>query len=275
MNSPETAQTLQKIIGADGTTVVYRRFGTGRRLITALHSLALEGSWYEPLAEALGEDYSLLVPDFRGHGESERGTTQISLALIARDIAAIWDAENVKSSVILGISLGGMVAQAVTGSFPERVDAQILMATRGAYDEAAARGTRARADEVRAPQGLEHVEDATMYRWFGEGSHNAADPLVAKARSQFLGAGGETIASYFEAMTLVGDFHTETPPPTLVVGGNDDKSTPRAVIEQLATSINGAELRFAHGGHLVAFDNPEEVAATVLPFLNALDSWEN
>lgn len=266
-------ETLQMVPRAGGATVAYRQFGHGPRLITCLHSLGLDGSWYEPLAGALGEGYRLLAPDFRGHGASARGDSTPTLGLIAQDIAAMWDAENIASSVILGISLGGMVAQAVTGSFPDRVPAQILMATRGAYDDAVARGTAARAAEVRAPGGLDHAVDVTMHRWFGDNSKNTADPLVSRAREQFLAAGGDTIAEYFEAMTQVGEFHADPPPPTLVVGGDDDRSTPRAVIEQLAASIPGAELRFAHGGHLVAFENPAEAAATVLPFLDSLDCW--
>ncbi|WAH97362.1 alpha/beta fold hydrolase [Arthrobacter sp. MMS18-M83] len=267
------AETLQKVAGADGTTVAYRQYGEGPRLITCLHSLALDGSWYAPLAEALDEDYRLLVPDFRGHGQSAHGASDLTLGLIAQDVVAMWDAENIKSSVVLGISLGGMVAQAVTGSFPDRVDAQILMATRGGYDEAAAQGTRARAAEVRAPGGLEAAVDTTMRRWFGAGSQDAANPLVRQARAQFLGAGGNTIAEYFEAMTQVGDFNADSPPPTLVIAGDDDQSTPRAVIEQLAASIRDAELRIAPGGHLLAFENPHQVAAALRPFLENLACW--
>jgi 3-oxoadipate enol-lactonase len=266
-------ETQQMLAGTDGATVAYRQYGHGPRLITCLHSLALDGSWYEPLAAALGEEYRLLAPDFRGHGASAHGECAPTLGLVAQDIAAMWDAEGIKSSVILGISLGGMVAQAVSGSFPSRVDAQILMATRGSFNDAAAAGTLARAAEVRAPGGVAQTENVTMRRWFGYAADNPADPLVRRAREQYLGAGGDTIAEYFEAMTQVGDFQAEPPPPTLVVGGDDDQSTPRAAIEQLAASIPGAELRFAKGGHLVAFENPQEVAATVRPFLDSLDCW--
>lgn len=265
--------TLQKLIRPDGTPIAYRRYGHGPRLITCLHSLALDGSWYSPLAAALGDEYQLLAPDFRGHGDSSPGNSGVSLRVVAQDIAAMWDAEGVDTSVILGISLGGMVAQAVTGSFPERVDAQILMATRGAFDEAAAAGTRARAAEVQAPQGLENVLEATMHRWFGDQSQNTANPLVCQAREQFLTAGGSVVGDYFESMTKVGDFHTEVPPPTLVVGGDDDRSTSRVALEQLAAAVPGSALRFAHGGHLVAFDNPHEVAHTIRPFLDRLDCW--
>ncbi|SDY16719.1 hypothetical protein SAMN05216215_102112 [Saccharopolyspora shandongensis] len=58
----------QVVTGPDGNAMAYRQFGNGPRLITCLRSLALDGSWYEPLARTLGEDYRLLAPDFRGHG---------------------------------------------------------------------------------------------------------------------------------------------------------------------------------------------------------------
>lgn len=267
-------ETLQVVIAADGAAVSYQQFGRGSRLITCLHSLALDGSWYALLAEALGPDYRLLAPDFRGHGLTPRADSEISLGLIADDVRWIWDAEGISSSVVLGISLGGMVAQAITGNFPDRVEAQILMTTRGAYDQAAVASTRARAAELQAPHGLQDSEETTMYRWFGDASRDAAHhPLVERAREQYLGADGATIGAYVNAMTRVGDFRCDRPPPTLVVGGDDDRSTPRATIEQLAASIPGAELRFARGGHLAAFDNPGEVANTVRPFLDGLDHW--
>lgn len=267
-------KTLKNIQGADQSTVVYRQYGSGPKLITVLHSLALDGSWYEPLAEALGSEYRLLAPDFRGHGQSTVGSTPISLKVVAQDIAAMWDAEDVQSSVVLGISLGGMVAQAVTGLYPDRVNAQILMATSGGYNETSAKAITARAAEVRAEGGLEAADETTMFRWFGEKSKDRTDPMVKRASEQFRGAGGEVIGAYFEAMTSVGNFATDAPPPTLVIGGSHDQSTPQATIEALAASTKGAQLLYANGGHLVAFENPEEVAKTIRPFLDGLASWD-
>lgn len=267
-------ETLQVVTAADGAAVAYQQLGRGPRLITCLHSLALDGSWYAPLEKALGLDYRLLAPDFRGHGRTPRADSEITLELIADDVRRIWDAEGISSSVILGISLGGMVAQAITGTFPDRVDAQILMTTRGAYDQAAVASARARAAEVQAPHGLQDTEETTMYRWFGDASRDVAPhPLVDKAREQYLGADSTTIGAYFIAMTHVGDFRSDPSPPTLVVGGEDDRSTPKSAVETLAASIPGAELRFAPGGHLAAFENPRAVANTIRPFLDGLDHW--
>ena len=84
------AKTLQKVAGAEGATVAYRQYGQGPRLITVLHSLALDGSWYEPLAEALGEDCRLLAPGFRGPGDSARGERAPGRGGGAREGGAGW-----------------------------------------------------------------------------------------------------------------------------------------------------------------------------------------
>ena len=79
-------------------------------------------------------------------------------------------------------------------------------------------------------------------------------------------------ADFLEAMVDVGSFSPlENPPPTLVLGGEDDQSTPRSVIESLAEGIPVAELDSVPGGHLTAFSHPQAVARRVTSFLDAQD----
>lgn len=263
----DTAESLTR---EDGTTVAYRRIGDGPRVVTCLHSLALDGSWYTPLAIEFSE-FTLLAPDLRGHGASDFGPDGPTLTASAEDVLAIWDALGIGSSPIMGISYGGMVAQAMTGIAPDRVSAQVLMATRGAFDDASTEATLGRAAATRAPSGVEEALEMTMNRWFGDESTNLSNPLVVRAREQYLAAGAETLATCFESMTTVGDFAVDSPPPTLVIGGEDDRSTPQAGVEALAASIPRAQLRFVNGGHLVAFDNPSVVAAEIAPFLSTIE----
>lgn len=270
----ETNTDTAKLFTADdGATIGYRVFGSGNRVVTGLHSLALDGTWYEPLAEALGEQYTVIAPDFRAHGASERGDQPPSLQRVAEDIRAIWQAESVSSGAVMGISLGGMIAQVLAGLYPQHINGQILMATRGAYDDKARQTITSRAEAIRTPQGHQQVEDDTIYRWFGEASKDPNHQLATKAREQYRATGGEALADYFIAMPTVGDFIQATSPTTMVIGGANDLSTPATALEELAASIEGAQLEFVRGGHLVAFENPQEVATAVLPFLNSLH-WD-
>ncbi|MER6878605.1 alpha/beta fold hydrolase, partial [Amycolatopsis sp. NPDC000673] len=142
----------------------YRVTGHGSRPVVLVHSLALDGSWFEPLAAELGESFRCVLPDLRGHGDSDGGA--ISLAALADDLAFLARQLRIDRFAAVGISLGGMVVQALAHRHPDLLDAAVLIATTGGYDDAARTGAHSRAEAARAPGGLAALADATMTRWF-------------------------------------------------------------------------------------------------------------
>jgi pimeloyl-ACP methyl ester carboxylesterase len=252
----------------DGTRLAYRMFGGGPRVVTCLHSLALDGSWFAPLVKAVGDRYSWLCPDFLGHGESETVPVSVSLERVAADVVTLWDRLGIDQGAVVGVSLGGMVAQALLASVPARIDGLVLMATTNTYGEEARAAAMARATLAREPGGLSQLAGLTLERWFGDAAADRDNAMVAQARQQFLAGDSEVHARYLEAMTMVGSLPRPAEvPPTLVLGGDDDRSTPPPVIEALAASVPGAQLRFTAGGHLAAFQSPGAVAPELAAFL--------
>lgn len=246
--------------------LAYRVVVTGPRTLTCLHSLALSGQWFLPLAEELGEEYRLVLPDLRGHGASPVGDRPVSLGALADDVVTLWDHLDIADSHVLGISMGGMVAQALAARHPDRVDDLVLIATTASYDEAARAGAQQRADAVREPGGIAAMAGVVLSRWFGEEDDPA---LAARAREELLSADPQVHAALLEAMTHVGAFRLdENPPATLVLGGTEDTSTPRAVVTALAQAIPGSILDFVPGGHLTAFTHPAASASRIHAFLD-------
>src|SRR5262249_52474738 len=162
----------------------------------------------------------LLCPDFRGHGGSELGPDPVSLPQIAADVTALWDRLGIQRTAVFGVSLGGMVGQAVLATQPSNVDAYVIMATTRTYDDAA----RARAEAARTAGGMAQLQAMTLQRWFGDAASDDSDPLVARARAQFLAADAEVHARYLEAMTEVGSLVLPATRalPILVLGAADD-----------------------------------------------------
>ena len=105
-----SAETSEQEALAD-VIVSYRVYGTGERLITCLHSLALDGTWWEPLAEALGPDYRVLAPDLRGHGGTEAGES-LTLSAMATDVIALWDQLGISTSPVVLLMRSTMAAPA-------------------------------------------------------------------------------------------------------------------------------------------------------------------
>ncbi|GLW99389.1 alpha/beta fold hydrolase [Microtetraspora sp. NBRC 16547] len=253
---------------SDGTTLTYRVVGSGPVTVTALHSLALDGTWFEPLAHALGADYRLVLPDLRGHGGSGSGPMPMSLATMADDVVALWDHLGIESSAVIGLSMGGMVAQALASAAPDRVDALVLIATGGSFTESAREGTRARIAAVRAPGGLAAMADDLMVRWFGDGP-DVQRSLVDRARAQFVATDPHVHAAVLEAMTDVGLFTMDgLTAPALVIASRDDASSPLPVSQELASGLHHSRLQVLPGTHLAALTEPGTYAEAIAAFLD-------
>jgi 3-oxoadipate enol-lactonase len=255
----------------DGTLLNYRIYGRGSDVVTCLHPLTLDGSWYEQLAEQLGQDRRYLCPDFRGHGDTEYGASEITLDLLAEDVAALWHQLGIESSAVLGVSIGGMVAQALATRHRSAVESLVLIGTGAGFDELGRRHTAQRATVARSEGGMEQLLEPTLARWFDEATIAENGPLVQRARASLATTRGGVHGAYLDAMCELGYIDSspewDSPPQTLVIGSESDASATPAVVEALAAAIPGAELVMTEGGHLAAFESPEHIAALVNEFL--------
>ena len=260
-----------RVHSVDGTLLNYRIFGKGTQVVTCLHPLALDGSWYEELAGELGQNRRYLCPDFRGHGDTEYGSSKVTLDLLAEDVAALWHQLGIESSAVLGASLGGMVAQAIASSSRERVESLVLMGTSPGFDEQGRHHTTQRATLARSDGGMEQLLEPTLQRWFDDDTIAAAGPLVTRARASLTGTDGNIHGAFLDAMRELDYIATSpewiNPPKTLVIGGRNDTSATPAVIEHLAAVIPDSKLEMIDGGHLALFENVRQTASVVNSFL--------
>ena len=93
------------------------------RRLALVHSLALDQSVWNGVVEELAGDVHLLTFDCRGHGLSARPHMVYTAELFARDLAELMDHVGWPSATVAGASMGGCVAQAFGGLYPERTDA--------------------------------------------------------------------------------------------------------------------------------------------------------
>jgi 3-oxoadipate enol-lactonase len=89
----------------------YERAGSGPPLLAINGMSGTLLSWGEPFLAPLRESFEVIVYDHRGVGESSRMEAPFTIADLARDAAGLLDALEVDSAHVLGISMGGMVAQ--------------------------------------------------------------------------------------------------------------------------------------------------------------------
>ncbi|PGM53254.1 alpha/beta hydrolase [Bacillus sp. AFS053548] len=114
------------VIKTERIKLYYDRLGTGEPLVL-IHGLGeVKESWFKQYE--LANEFDLIIPDLRGHGENDL-TEGISIKNFAKDVLDLMDELGVESAHILGLSMGGTVAQEMYRQAPERCRSLILVST--------------------------------------------------------------------------------------------------------------------------------------------------
>ena len=255
----------------NGLQLHYQLDGQGPAVLL-LHPVGLDLTWWDLQVEALRSEFQVLRMDFRGHGKSAIAPPPYTLAKFAADAQALLGALHMGPVHVIGLSLGGMVAQVLALEFPTEVHSLILSNTLCTLPAEARQAMRARG-EVAEQGGMATVIEPTIERWFTRGFLDS--PLVARCRrhllAQDVGAWASTWRAIADLDTLprLGEIHV----PTLVTTGDADVSTPVAAAQSIANHITGAVLKVIPGApHMAPYERPELFNPLVLEFLRSVGS---
>ncbi len=250
-------------------TIAYDVRGSGEPLLM-IQGLGYGRTGWGSAPALLARRFKVVTPDNRGFGDSEISPGPYTTAQLAGDAVALLDTLEIERAHVLGISLGGMIAQELVLAAPERVRKLVLCSTTpGGPDSVpmpqqtvALMGSRPKIDLREAmvmfvknalssepPAGL--VDEIVTYRMA-----NPPDPAGWYAQA--------SAGAAHDALARLGDIHV----PTLVVHGTADNVVDAGNAPLIATAITGARLELFDGvGHLLPWERPEEFVALVEEFL--------
>lgn len=246
------------------TRLHYVKLGRGPVVVLS-HALGCNLGMWDEVTALLQERYTVLRYDQRGHGRSERTTTPYRIEDMADDAATLIRAVVPGPVHFAGLSMGGMVAQALAVRHPALVQSIVIANSAGYYDEAARTMWQARVQTVRT-QGMAAIAEGALQRWFTP--EFRADPIRGAARVQAMRGELEQCdaAAYAASCTAVAgiDFRASNPRiscPALVITGDRDEATPPALSQDIAAAIPGARLERLNAAHLSAVEQPAAFAA--------------
>jgi pimeloyl-ACP methyl ester carboxylesterase len=250
----------------DGRRLHYVRQGQGEPLLLIQGMSANHLHWGDDFLGLLRDDFDLIAYDHRGIGHSDRVGEPFTIAELARDAAGVLDALDLQSAHVMGISMGGMVAQELALAQPERVRTLTLGCT---Y----AGGEGSRSTDVAIVQRLGELfmtgrtQEALRYGFEVNVSPAfAQDPahyervtrIAAElpASLDILLLQVQAIAAHDTSERLAG-----ISMPTLVVHGSEDQMLPADNGRMIAERIPGARLEVLEDvGHAFWWERPEQVA---------------
>ncbi len=256
-----------------GLATGYSTRGRGD-VVALLHPVGTDKTFWEPVIALLENRYRLIAIDFRGHGDSDVPTQGFSLNDLANDVAELLSTVGGGGrAVVVGCSMGGMVAQELAVAHPDLLRALVLTNTAHTLPEQGRAMMRQRAEAAR--QGMPELVEMTLDRWFSA-PFRETDPNVVEQIRQKLLSDDPIVHSWsWEAISLL---HTETglkalSMPVLVATGGADVSTPPAIAEAIAAAIQGAICRIAPGaGHMFPIEQPGLLAGWIDDFVSLLEA---
>jgi 3-oxoadipate enol-lactonase len=258
-------------VSVNGIALYYEVHGAGDPLLL-IAGFACDHTIWSLVAPALALHFRVITFDNRGAGQSSSVEASISVRQMAKDAAGLLDAIGVGPVHVAGHSMGGMIAQELALTHPDKVRSLLLVSSCGRVD---ARG-RAIIETWGALPRL--VDVATMARLLLPWLHTnaffetpgAVEQLVDQYVSYPFPPSAETIHGQSLAISSFGSWSrlNELDCPTLVMLGEEDSLFPVEFSRQLVRGIRGAELVvLKKTGHGLLIESPDAVASAMLDFL--------
>jgi 3-oxoadipate enol-lactonase len=250
---------------SDGSTLAYTLQAAPEPAaprIALIHSLALDRSIWDGVVERL-ENVDVLTCDCRGHGRSDRRARAYTAELFARDLAELLDHVGWQQTTIAGCSMGGCVALAFGGLYPQRTSGLGLIDTTAWYGPKAAATFKERADAARA-KGMAALFDFQSTRWFSD-QFRAQHPEVLKRTLDVFVA--SDVDCYAATCQLLGEVDTRGHLPTFrmpvaIVVGEEDYATPVDMARELHSAIPQSTLTIIpKARHLTPIEFPDTIAS--------------
>lgn len=227
-------------------------------LVVLLHPLAASGDIWRRLVDELSPSHRVVAPDARGHGRSTWDGSPFTVQDLAEDVAALIEHLGIGAARVVGLSLGGCTAVALSIRRPDLVIRLVLADTTADYgpDKEATWGERAeRAVAVPRNRQLAFQVD----RWFSDGFVESDPDEVRRVSDIFVATDSRAHAAACLALGSYSDERRlgEISSPTLVLVGDQDYATPPVMAKVLNAGIAGSRLEeLSQTRHMSLIENP-------------------
>jgi pimeloyl-ACP methyl ester carboxylesterase len=256
-------------LGVAGAELHYERAGNGEPLLLIQGMSGTHAAWGRPFLSLLEMDFECIVFDNRGIGLSGRISEPFTIAELAVDTTELLEALEIESAHVLGISMGGMVAQELALAHPERLRSLTLGCTYAGgpgsrlmdpVDFQALAEAMGSGDQGRVFRAMYELNLSPGFR--AEESRYAAFTEMASA----LPVARRTVELQMQAI-LAHDTSARLPglaTPTLVIHGSVDRVLGVANGPQIASLIPDARLELLEDvGHMFWWEQPERSAGLI------------
>jgi 3-oxoadipate enol-lactonase len=262
--------------------------GNGRSLIL-LHGAWASHKWWRWQVPELSRHYRVIAPDLRGHGQSTPLHQSYSIEGYAQDLESFRQSIGVAEAVLIGWSMGGFVALQYCLNHPAKVNALVLIATRGHRNPK----VKLRARLIYLQARLNLMMALSQPRKYDRIARHFPSPgsesIKKQVKAMLSPAATEEVYdwitsdlkknprnNFFEVFKSLWNWEAakrlkQISAPTLIMVGEHDTWTPPHFSRLIHQAIAASKLIIVKdAGHCIALEKPEQVNAEILKFLESL-----
>lgn len=256
----------------NGIELHYTIEGQGPWLIMS-HALACDHRMWDDQVAQLAQRFTVLRYDTRGHGRSDAPSGPYSFDMLAADVVGLLDALRIERAHWVGLSMGGMIGQAVVLADPERIASLVLADTSSHYPPEIEQVWTERIRTVRS-QGMEAVVAPTLERWFTERYRHERPDVMQRIGDMIRATPVEGYVGCGQAIAKL-DFTERLRNvrcPTLVIVGEQDTGTPIDMAKTIHQAIERSQLSvLPDASHLSNIEQAEAFNRCLDTFYRGLD----
>ncbi|MBR3369238.1 MAG: 3-oxoadipate enol-lactonase [Rhodobacteraceae bacterium] len=233
------------------------------------NSLGTDLRVWDAVLPLLPDGLRMIRYDKRGHGLSDAPPAPYTMEDLVADAGAVLDQLGATKAVVIGLSIGGMIAQGLAHARPDLVRAIVLMDTAARIGPA-----QMWQDRIRAVQdtGIAPLADGVMARWFAPAFHRDKPAELAVWRNMLCRT---TPAGYAGCCAAIAgadltDSTRALALPAIVMAGSEDGATPPDLVQATAALMDAPFHLIDGAGHLPCVESPAQVAALITAFLKEI-----
>ena len=250
-----------KFATINGTSIHYQfeDAGAGNPLIVFSNSLATDFRIWQDCVDELSADYSILRYDKRGHGLSGLGSPPFKIADHINDLIGLMDYLKLSGAVVVGLSVGGLIAQGLYHARPDLAKALILCDTAAKIGNTDMWNDRI---NIARDDGMGALVDANMQRWFSPTFHKECTTELQGFIAMFTRT---PVEGYIGTSIAIrdADFREQAANisvPTICVVGDQDGATPPDLVRDTASMSPGAKFEIIkEAGHIPCAEQPAAI----------------
>ena len=254
----------------NSTDTAYDVTGSGPPLIL-IHGVGLDRIMWEPLAQRLAHQHTIVRYDLSGHGDSSSGKRGISLEGFVDQLKNLLDHLMLDRVALAGFSLGALIARQFALTRPDKLTRLVLISSvfqRSPAQIAAVQSRLAQAAEA----GPESIIDAAIHRWFTPAFIDREPAVVDRVRDRLQRNNPKNFLSAYRIFARpthprLYDLQRVTCPTLVTTGALDTGSTPDMTRALAAALGNGRAVILPNLAHMAPVEGANAVAELLLDFM--------